>query len=374
MAIRITPDYEGAELMLRVLERIEQGQIPGEEELDRVLQTDAYQTFLQHHNRFKAGTLTGEHWRTMVRGLASGDWDATQLEDPTRARLERMHSSLQGALGRTGLFRRALSAFAATDLPPRAAEDASRYLPEGLGFECKFYLLLDGMSNGYALPGRFILDLLQMPITDQGEVNLDRVKAVLAHELHHLGVAELERTFLARVQMDSGRYLALEFVGGWLGEGSATHLLTMVTPESGSEAWACWNDHLRHLEEHYRRGETLALRLLEGLVSGDEAMAEIRSFFAGGLYGPAYVMGAEMVRTILEVYDLDSLIACLEDPRLFVKIYNEAARSLNHTDGGSRYIFDRDLADGLWNLGTPAPVSPKRVWSDPCPLRKEAIE
>lgn len=342
--------------MLRVLESVEQGQIPGEEELDRVLRTDAYRTFLQHHNRFKAGTVTEEQWKAMVRGLALGDWSAVHLQGQTRTRLEHMYDRLRAALGRSALFRQALNALSEADLPPRAAEAASHYLPQGLTLDARLYVLVDGMSSGYALPGKLVLDLLQLPFDGRGEVDLNRVRATLAHELHHLGVAELGKDLGSRVQVDPERNLALEFVGGWLAEGSATHLLSRVTPESGAAAWDCWSQHLANLEGHYRRGEALTLRLLEGPVSREEAMDEIRPFFAGGLYGPAYVMGAEMVRTVLEVYSLNSLIACLEDPRLFPKIYNDAARRLNEADGGNRYFFGSGFVDGLLSHGTPGPV------------------
>jgi hypothetical protein len=93
---------------------------------------------------------------------------------------------------------------------------------------------------------------------------------------------------------------------------------------------ARWDRDVSHFNEDLRALERFFLDVISKRLAGEDTVNAIGfSFF--GEQGPWYTVGWRMALTIEGRYGRAVLIQCMEDPRLLLDRYNEAAADHNRT-------------------------------------------
>ena len=232
---------------------------------------------------------------------------------------------------RTAELRRALTAWEGMDVGA-AATRALAYLPPEARIRATVYVVIKPRTNS------FVFDVLTNPAIF---LYLDPVRSgpqfenTVAHEFHHIGFASVQSrpdSILAALP-DSVRKAA-EWMGAF-GEGFAM-LAAAGGPDvhphavSPAEERARWDRDVSHFNEDLRALERFFLDVMSRRLAGEDTVNAIGfSFF--GEQGPWYTVGWRMAVTIERRYGRAALIQCMEDPRLLLDRYNEAAADHNRT-------------------------------------------
>ena len=81
-------------------------------------------------------------------------------------------------------------------------------------------------------------------------------------------------------------------------------------------------------------------------LAGELTTDDLMKRWLGGMQGPAYGLGVDMIRIIDAELGTDAAINLARDSRQLLKTYNRAARQVR-ADGGEAYLFEEALADWL---------------------------
>jgi hypothetical protein len=140
--------------------------------------------------------------------------------------------------------------------------------------------------------------------------------------------------------------------GVLVAEGMATYYTT--PPFQKLEAWRAsddpvdqglasdWDSHLANMPAIYVQAELDIALGLEGGLTTDDLMKR----WLGGMQGPAYGLGVDMIRIIDTELGTDAAVNLARDSRQLLKTYNRAARRVRD-DGREAYLFEASLADRL---------------------------
>ena len=140
--------------------------------------------------------------------------------------------------------------------------------------------------------------------------------------------------------------------GVLVAEGMATYFTTPPFPELDS--WRRsddpterglardWDRHLANMPSLYAQAE----RDIEVGLVGELTTDDLMERWLGGLQGPAYGLGVDMMRVIDTELGTEAAIDLARDPRRLLVTYNRAAASARAA-GREAYLFDAELADRL---------------------------
>lgn len=346
-------DLSGAESLLSLLRRMAAGHAPGDAELDRVLDANAYffdfyagwegvgrdalREALRHFRepqRVPAGTIPTR--------LAEGFRQATAEMDLMDARLTWLREVDPSAVAGRVL------AYLPADTPLDAAQHTL----------FRVHITIDAVNNAFAHEGGMGVSLLK------GVADRQTFEDTVAHELHHLGVAhwaERDATRQALLRERSGRSIAVRHVGNLLSEGLANYYLTPQyvfrgsSEEPSADPYQARLVRLAH-EEGALMGQAEAI-LARCLEPGAEYEACLQAYNAMALdmeeqmLPAGHYLGARMVATMSRVHPLDRIIGCVPRLHEFLPRYNRAAREVG------AYTFDGDRVEQfarLWDTDAPA--------------------
>lgn len=345
----VTVDYTMAERGIAWLELAAGGaddQTLREHFFDRVAPTQGCQAIVRHWARFRDWDeeIFYELILKALGRIATDEPLRDEGGNPTL--LGRARRLWTAALADPAALRRDLEALRAADLRQTALERARRYLPDDADVTNSFHVVLFGGSTAFSVGDANGFDLLQLAKKPDGTLDVERVVATFAHEMHHSGFAHASEVHMAEVR-DKDR---LTLVGVLAAEGMATWFLTppfahleqyRTSSDPGErELAADWDRHLADLPRLYRLAEE---DLRRGL-AGELPPEELRSRWLSGMTGAAYVLGADLCRTIEEELGVEAVKPIVRDYRRLLAVYNRAARQAN-ARGAERYLFDQALAD-----------------------------
>lgn len=228
-------------------------------------------------------------------------------------------------------LRRTLSAWERMNVNAAAAR-ALAYLPPEARIRATVYVVIKPRTNSFVFEVRTNPAIfLYLDPARTGP----QFENTVAHELHHIGFASVQgRTDSVLAALPDSVRKAVEWMGA-LGEGFAM-LAAAGGPDvhphavSPPEERARWDRDVSHFNEDLRALERFFLDVMSTRLAGEDTVNAIGfSFF--GEQGPWYTVGWKMAVTIERRYGRAVLIRCMEDPRLLLDRYNEAAADHNRT-------------------------------------------
>ncbi|HSD30674.1 MAG TPA: DUF5700 domain-containing putative Zn-dependent protease [Gemmatimonadales bacterium] len=232
---------------------------------------------------------------------------------------------------RAGELRRTLSAWERMNVNAAAAR-ALAYLPPAARIRATVYVVIKPRTNSFVFEVRTnpAIFLYLDPARTGAQF-----ENTVAHELHHIGFASVQgRTDSILAALPDSARKAAEWMGAF-GEGFAM-LAAAGGPDvhphavSPPQERARWDRDVSHFNADLRSLERFFLDVMSKRLAGEDTVNAIGfSFF--GEQGPWYTVGWRMALTIERRYGRAVLIQCMEDPRLLLDRYNEAAAGHNRT-------------------------------------------
>jgi len=231
----------------------------------------------------------------------------------------------------------------------KAAIRALAYLPEQAFITARIYPVIKPKQNsfGFELETDPAVFLYLNP-----DLNAARFENTIAHELHHVGYASIERKLQESEKwkaLPDAQRMALEWLTAF-GEGLAMLAAAGgpdVHPHSASKAqdrkrWdadvANFNDDLPQLNRFFKA-------VLSGRLHGDAAMKAGFEFF--GLQGPWYTVGWQMAVLIEKYAGKEHVIESFCNPWKLPVTYNEVAQQHAREAGISLAVWSDSLVTGL---------------------------
>jgi hypothetical protein len=236
----------------------------------------------------------------------------------------------------------------AHDVRQAALEKARRYLPPEADVSSRFHVVVFGASGAFSVGDENGFDLLQLKRRPDGEIDVQWLIDLFAHEMHHSGFKSATKQHLGEI-VDDDR---IQLAGVLVAEGMATYFTT--PPFDQLEKWrtsddpterglaADWDSHIANMPSIYRQAETDIAAGLDGKFTTEDLMTR----WLGGMQGPAYGLGVDMVRLIDHQLGTDVAISLARDPRRLLNTYNSAAARARDR-GEDAYLFDAVLAERL---------------------------
>lgn len=301
-AVELTLDPSQAEAVLEILARRSAGANVGESDWARLFATEPY---LRLEKRELS--MGREFSRETFRQFAASEELATRREA-----LARTLESWRGV---------DLAAIAARILP---------YLPAEARIRAKVYPVIKPKSNSFVFetttdPAIFLyLD---------PEQSAETFGNVVAHELHHIGLASLSATYRQRLEglPENPRQAALWL--GAFGEGVAV-LAAAGSPDVHPMAdfperdRIVWDRTQKLFDQQLGQIDAFLRDVVEGGFTRPEVADRVAFTFFGDR-GPWYAVGWRMASMVEKRFGRGALLECMADPRRLLVRYNQVAVEAN---------------------------------------------
>jgi hypothetical protein len=221
------------------------------------------------------------------------------------------------------------------------------YLPAGAVIKAKVYPVVKPRINS------FVYELDTDPaifLYLDPKLGREKFENTLAHELHHIGMAGVEKRLSGLVAGKSAGFKAAVNWLGAFGEGFAMLAAAggpNVDPQlySDEEDRARWQKDMANFNEDLGKLEKFFLDILDGRLAGEEKIDEAGSAFFGA-QGPWYTVGYKMAAMVEKQEGRAALIRCMEDPRLLLQEYNRLAAKENQ--GGAKLaLWSKELLEKI---------------------------
>lgn len=226
---------------------------------------------------------------------------------------------------------------------------AKAYLPDRANICATIYPVIKPKTNS------FVFDLDTDPaifLYLDPNLDSDRFINTLAHELHHVGYASIERVWqecsewnaLPEAQRNSIEWLTA------LGEGLAMLAAAGgpgVHPHADSpvEDRQRWDADLEKFDQDLTRLNGFLLEVLKGVLRGEAAMKTGFEFF--GVQGPWYTVGWQMAVLIERYSGRQKVIESFCNPWRLLPAFNHAAHQYYREAATPLAMWSDDLVDGL---------------------------
>ena len=319
---------------------------------EKVAPTGGCQAIIHHWARFREWNESIFYDFIMeALGRIPSD-QAEKNEDGSMSWFGRRKMLWQAALADPGWLRKEIKALKQVELKQAALRMAKAYLPAEAEVSNDFYIVVFGHSTAFSVGKENGFDLLQLPKTSDGRIDVDMVVSTFAHEMHHSGFSYCGETFTPQLKGDENVFLfgilAAEGMPTYFINKPFDHLdLLRSSPEPLYQALAKeWEAHLKHMSQLYEKAEKDILLNLEGRIGQDEVFR----YWMGGIQGPAYALGSDMFRVIETNLGIEAAKSVPKDIRQFLDLYNRAAMKGNE-DGGQNYVFSDELVRKAVNYG-----------------------
>jgi hypothetical protein len=350
----VTIDYEMAGMMIDWLELAAAGTPEDELRarfLEEIAPTLGCQAIIRHRARF--GEWNEElFFEFILEGLGLREGEGPLVDEeghPTS--LGKRRSLWTAALADPGRLRRHLESLREADLRRPAARLAKRYLPRDTDITSEFYVVLTGGSDAFSVGDVNGYDLMQLPLDQEGNLDIPEIRRTFACDLHHTGFANAAGIGMRNLEDAS----PIDLVGLLAVEGMASRLICRTSDHldeyrtaPGESARGAARDRdrlLPQLPALYRRAERDIRRNLAGEVD----LNGLLRFWMEGFRGPAYILGSDMVAVIEANLGRRALRSIPSDYRLFLEFYNRAAGKAARRKAGI-FLFDDTLVEAVKNL------------------------
>lgn len=300
--------------------------------LDTLLETRPYQVMFNHYNRsWRPNHLPKPVFKRMILSLQFGkEYSAGENEraDTMRARWTKYYPDLSPYEKQL----RRLEDANLSKLINDAVRFAQEWLPPGWKIP-KFYfpVIPNGGSPAFALENTQGYDFLQLAQGTIGEIDLNWLAGIVAHESHHLGMRSTLPGSLSPADTMAYRVVSL-----CVAEGVATYFISGPPPGRvpafkgtpfhtfTAELAKVWNDQVAAEEDILQHQIALLDKAVAGLLTEDSLNADLREYWLNGVVGRAYTLGGEMFGAVYTAFGKEGVFAAIQDPRRLFELYNAA--------------------------------------------------
>jgi hypothetical protein len=339
-------DLQGAQVLLALLARARNGELPGEAELETVLTANEF--FIDFYSRWEG--ITRERIIEALYRFNQPEWA------PSERLLATLVKGFRQAVDEVDVLQARMD-FMRTVNPSAVTDRVLAYLPADTPLESAIHITVDAFNNAFVHRGEMGVSLLK-GITDRKSF-----EDAVAHELHHVGFrfwAERDPVRQALLEERSGCTVAVHHVQNLLAEGMANYYCTPemvfrdVPDESAADPFEARLARLRRDEPllFARAEEVLALSLSPGADPARcrEAFRALALDMEEGLLPAAHYIGARMVETMSQFHSLEEIVGCVQNLPSFLPLYNQAAQE------AETFVFDPRLVDQFGQMwGTEMP-------------------
>jgi hypothetical protein len=300
--------------------------------LDTLLDTRPYQTMFKHYNRsWRPNHLPKPVFKRMILSLQYADeYSAGENDraDAMRARWTKYYPNLSPYEKQL----RQLEGAGLSKIINDAVHYAQEWLPPGWRIP-KFYfpVIPNGGSPAFALENTQGYDFLQLSQGTIGDIDLNWLAGMVAHESHHLGMRSTMPDSLSPPDAIAYRVINL-----CVAEGVATYFISGSPPGRvpsfketpfhvfTSELAKLWDDYVVAEDEILQRQTMLLDKAVAGELTEEAFNTELREYWFIGVIGRAYVLGSEMFGAIYTAFGKEGVFAAMRDPRRLFDSYNAA--------------------------------------------------
>jgi hypothetical protein len=328
-----------------------------------VLLTAVIPTCAQERVQFKLDTSEAEavltilDMRTAGKSPSSADWKRL-LESEPFVRLKKREASLHRdltdedfkkfvmsdeLLKKAPALRRTLEERKKTNLTGVAGRILP-YLPATAKIRASVYPVIKPLSNSFVFETDTNSAIFLYLDPDQTQSDFENT---VAHESHHIGFSDAMKQYEAKIKsLPPNAEKAAEWMGAF-GEGLAV-LAAAGSPDlhpmrDFKEADRIrWDQDMKYANQELSELNQFFKDVIDGGFTKPEiADHEAYTFF--GYRGPWYTVGYKMGQTVEKRYGRSVLIQCMEDPRLLLAKYNEAAAEANASGKDKLAIWSPEL-------------------------------
>lgn len=272
------------------------------------------------------------------RAAAEADWQAVFATRPYQ-RLKAREASMKRdftdagfrefvlrgeAAGRGAELRRTLEAWSRADLDAIAAKMLA-YLPPRASIDVTVYPVIKPKHNS------FVWELDKDPavfVYLDPSVSGPKFENTVAHELHHVGLASIEKDYAASLAgLPRPARLAAEVMGAF-GEGMAM-LAAAGSPDvhphavSPADERERWNRDVAKADADLYTLDGFFAGIVAGRLNDEQVNARAMEYM--GIQGPWYTVGYRMAAAVERARGREALLRCMEDPRRLLATWNEIA-------------------------------------------------
>lgn len=312
--------------------------------MENVAPTPGCQAIIMHWSRFME--WNEETFYNFITEALDPHPDKSKMvnKDGTQSFFALRHMLWQTALKNLPQIRKDLQILKSTDFS-KSITIARTFLPDEAILDVRFSFVLFGHSSAFSVGRENGYDYLQLPRTSDGALDREKIIRTFAHELHHSGFMNPTNEHTERFQL----------LGLLAAEGMATYFIDEIDanlsalknssdPMENAVA-ADWIKHNNNLAALYAQ----AAVDIQTFLNGTKEQNSILGFWLDGAKGPAYVLGADMIRTIDTYLGREQAISIAKDYRQFIHLYNQAAKNAQKK-GKSSYIFPNEIETKISRL------------------------
>jgi hypothetical protein len=336
----LTIDVEGAQALLRLLQRAREGHPVGEAELEETLDANAF--FTDFYSRWEGSS------RQIIREVIR-QFDRPE-EVPAGILPTRLAEGLRQAADEMDLLQGRLSWLREIDAA-NIVERVLAFLPTNTPLDSVIHITVDLFNNAFAYQGEMGVSLLK------GMADRETFEDAVSHELHHVGLhfwSEQDTVRQTLLQERSGRAVAVLHVENLLSEGMANYYCTpkCVFRESSPESVAnAYQARLARLQRDEGRLFARAAAILDMCLEHEaehescwNAFKSLALDMEEAMLPAGHYLGARMVQTMEQAHPRKMVVDCVRHLPRFLPLYNEAARK------AGAFVFDPRLIDTFGQL------------------------
>ncbi|MBS9460929.1 hypothetical protein KIM67_00800 [Flagellimonas sp. 389] len=349
-AQKVETDITACTGMLTVLEQL-QSDLPKqaiEKTLDSVLLTRPYKVMFEHYNRdWRPNHLPKEIFKRMILSLKF----PSQYKLGDNQRADAMFPYWKNAFDNIETFKKNLSMLeeaALDEMIQEGVSNAQKWLPKSMKIpDFYFFVHPNGGSNAFAINGNQGYDFFQLKTDVNGNIDIQSLVDLIAHESHHLGLKVSAPEF--KNPKDS---LGYSFLQIFVAEGTASKFVDNMpggfvdkisegrSKNTDAEIMEIWRGYTLKESELFNAFEGDMKAIYDGTYSQKDVRERMLTFWLQGKKGRAYFLGAELFGAIYKAFGKRELFYVMEHPRFLLKYYNKAVRQLNERTDGKILLSD----------------------------------
>jgi len=305
--------------------------------LDSVLNTKAYKTMFRHYNRdWRPNHLPKDVFKRMILSLQFPD----QYTSGEKQRADQMLPKWKDYYNNLDKFEKHLKEVENIDirkLVNNSIEYATSWLPPEMTID-EFYLFIhpNGGSPGFAIDNAQGYDFFQLSRDSLGNLQLNVLGEIIAHECHHLGLETPDIPI-----EKSSDSLAFYFLQVFVGEGTANKFInnctggnvpridsnrknTMMDPGINKMTRELWEEYTLHENEIFNRMVKTFENAFTGNLTREQLNKELGEYWITGMIAKNYFIGSELFGAIYFGFDKEGCFDVMRDPRKMFDYYNKA--------------------------------------------------